>query len=72
MEKAQCVESLVEVLQSVIQEHDVSGIWGFEWSTGCDRPRVGTFGGGAVMFTKDTAHWMNSAQWLELKLRESH
>lgn len=37
---------------------------GFEWATGCSRPLLGAYGGGAVLVSATGQRWMSSDGWL--------
>jgi hypothetical protein len=42
----------------------MNGVWGFEYSNTCSRPRADAYGGGAVVFTLTTEKWMNTYHWM--------
>lgn len=39
-------------------------VMGFEWAVTCSKPRVGEFGGGAVVVTNRGIRYMNTSTWL--------
>ncbi len=43
---------------------------GFEWSNTCSKPRLNSFGGGAVVIDKNGLGWMNTGEWLETEMRK--
>ena len=41
-----------------------------EWAETCSKPRIGEFGGGAFVVSKEGSHYMNTGTWACKKIRE--
>jgi hypothetical protein len=54
----------VSLVQAYLNKFDLDTKIGFSWAFTCSSPRIGEFGGGAVVVTKDDEKWMNTDQWL--------
>ncbi len=53
----------------------ITGLWGFEWSHTCSRPRLGAFGGGALVIdlaSGETLGTISSNEWLTSTLADPH
>jgi hypothetical protein len=51
----------------------ITGLWGFEWSHTCSRPRLGAFGGGALVIdlaSGETLGTISSNEWLTRTLAD--
>jgi hypothetical protein len=46
----------------------LDGVWGFEYTNTCSRPRADAYGGGAVVFTRTSENWMNTYHWMTKKI----
>ena len=53
-----------EFLQVVLEKFEIDEPVGFCWSDDCDKPALDTFGGGAMIVTRQGFHWMNTYEWL--------
>lgn len=42
----------------------------FEWANTCSKPRVDSFGGGAVFITATESRWLNTTDWLVKQTQE--
>jgi hypothetical protein len=62
------VEGTVLGLQYVLRHFNMPTRVGFSWADTCSKPRLGEFGGGAVVFTGTTIEWLNVYSWLEEKM----
>jgi hypothetical protein len=50
---------------------DLTGLWGFEHSNTCSRPRLDAFGGGAHVIdlgARKCVGWVNTQTWLAAAL----
>lgn len=47
-------QQVIDFVRLCARTLDLSGRWGFQWSTTCTRPRVNAFGGGAHVLDLDT------------------
>ena len=62
---------LLEIVLSYAMEtwSNVPSPQGFEWANWCSSPRVGEFGGGALVLRRGAApKWMNTGQWLSCEM----
>ena len=53
----------------------ITGLWGFEWSHTCSRPRLEAFGGGALVIdlaSGKTLGTISSNEWLTRTLADPH
>lgn len=57
------VEKLADFLHDLIILCNLDPI-GFEWANTCSKPRLESFGGGAVWITKDGFEWLSTNTWL--------
>ena len=62
------VEGTVLWLQYVLRYFNMPARVGFSWALTCNEPRLGEFGGGAVVFTGTKVEWLNVYSWLEEKM----
>lgn len=44
--------------------------WVLPWAEYCSKPRVGEFGGGACVVTKDEIKWLNMGDWVVDTVKE--
>lgn len=44
--------------------------WQLSWAEYCSKPRVGEFGGGAFVVTKDEIRWLNMGDWVADTIKE--
>jgi hypothetical protein len=61
------VEAVTAFILRLAEELDLSGLWGFEHSNACSRPRLGAFGGGATVIdlgARKVIGWVNTQTWL--------
>ncbi len=66
------VESVITFVLRLAEKLDLTGLWGFEYSNTCSRPRLGAFGGGAqviVLGARTTIAWTNTNEWLATALK---
>ena len=53
----------------------ITGLWGFEWSHTCSKPRLDAFGGGALVIdlaSGETLGTISSNEWLTRTLADPH
>ena len=65
------VEAVIAFILRLAEELDLSGLWGFEHSSTCSRPRLDGFGGGAHVIdlgARKLIGWMNTQTWLAQSL----
>lgn len=58
------VEFMADAIEYILRTYQLDEIVGFEWSTGCTKPRLDAFGGGAVVITKDGQEWVDTTGWV--------
>ena len=61
------VEAVIAFIFRLAEELDLSGLWGFEHSNTCSRPRLDAFGGGAHVIdlgARKVIGWVNTQTWL--------
>lgn len=61
------IEQVIGFVLRLANDLDLSGLWGFEYSNSCSRPRAGAFGGGAHVIdlgARTTIGWTNTNEWL--------
>lgn len=61
------IEAVIAFILRLAKELDLSGLWGFEHSSTCSRPRLDGFGGGAHVIdlgARKVIGWMNTQTWL--------
>lgn len=61
------VEAVTAFILRLAEELDLSGLWGFEHSNTCSRPRLDAFGGGAHLIdlgARKVIGWVNTQTWL--------
>lgn len=64
------LEQTVDLVQQYLQKFDPDYAWTMTWASWCGKPRIGEFGGGAVVVTATEQRWMNTWDWVENKLKE--
>jgi hypothetical protein len=65
------VEAVIGFVLRLAEDLDLTGIWGFEYSNSCSRPRVDAFGGGAHVIdlgARKTIGWTSTNEWLAAAL----
>lgn len=65
------IEQVIGFVLRLAADLDLSGLWGFEYSNSCSRPRLGAFGGGAHVIdlgARTTIGWTNTNEWLTAAL----
>ena len=65
------VENVIAVVLRLAEELDLTGLWGFEHSNTCSRPRLDAFGGGAHVTdlgARKCVGWVNTQTWLAAAL----
>jgi hypothetical protein len=66
------VEAVTAFILRLAEELDLSGLWGFEHSNTCSRPRLDAFGGGAHVIdlgARKVTGWVNTQTWLAAALK---
>lgn len=60
-----CVDRIAHLVQKFLRTFRPKDSWSLTYATTCSRPRVGEFGGGAVVVAADRIRWINSHHWCE-------
>jgi len=63
------LEALVGVVCAFQQRFQITEPWSLTWADTCSRPRIGEFGGGAVVVCKGEAEWLHTWSWCEDRKR---
>ena len=66
------VEAVIAFVLRLAETLDLSGLWGFEHSNTCSRPRLDAFGGGAHVIdlgARKVIGWVNNQTWLAAALK---
>jgi hypothetical protein len=68
------IDQVVDVVQEFLRKFRPDACFRLEYADTCSKPRVGEFGGGAVLVTAVGADWMNTGDWLSRQLEafETH
>ena len=59
------LEILANIIQEFIRTFRPDEIIGWEYACTCSKPRLGEFGGGCVVVSKDRIRWTNTADILQ-------
>ncbi len=65
------VEAVIRFVLRLAEEFDLTGLWGFQYSLTCSRPRLDAFGGGAHAIdlgARKSIGWTSSQEWLAAAL----
>lgn len=57
------IDNIANFIHHLIEALDLPP-FGFEWANTCSKPRLESFGGGAVWITKEGFDWCSTNQWL--------
>jgi len=55
-------EDIVLLVQTFLRKFRPGSVWSMEWSMGCDRPKIGAFGGGGVVISATEEEWIDTSQ----------
>lgn len=58
------LDALAEMLQEFLVKFRPDQYITFSWADTCSKPRIDSFGGGAVFITNDDIRWMNTYDWM--------
>jgi hypothetical protein len=65
------VEAVIRFVLRLADALDLTGLWGFQYSLTCSRPRIDAFGGGAHVIdlgARKSVGWTSSQEWLAAAL----
>ena len=65
------VEAVISFVLRLADALDLTGLWGFQYSLTCSRPRIDAFGGGAHVIdlgARKSVGWTSSQEWLAAAL----
>ncbi|NJM81159.1 MAG: hypothetical protein HC844_00535 [Tabrizicola sp.] len=65
------VEGVIRFVLRLAEELDLTGLWGFDYSHSCSRPRLEAFGGGAHVIdlgARKSIGWISTHEWLTAAL----
>jgi len=57
------IEEAVRMVQKFFKRWRPQAVASIEFAYTCDKPRIGAFGGGAVVFTAETDEWFGTSTW---------
>ncbi len=61
------VEQVIAYVLQCAEALNLSGVWGFRWGLGCDKPRLDAYGGGAQVLDlgrRESVGWIDCEHWL--------
>jgi hypothetical protein len=64
------LDSLVDFLQEFINRFRPEMLFVITWAETCSKPRIGQFGGGAVVIHRDGARWLTAWAWAREQIEE--
>ena len=64
------LEVLAELLQDFLRKFRPDQPIAFSWADTCSKPRLDSFGGGAVFITKEDILWMSTWSWIAEQRKE--
>jgi len=64
------VEAVAHILQDWLVETGSDKALQFEWANTASKPRLDSYGGGAVHITAGNIDWMNTSMWLSAMRRD--
>lgn len=62
-------DQAAEFLQEFLRKFRPDRVIGFGWADTCSKPRLDTFGGGAVVVSATDFSWVNTHEWLAEMLK---
>jgi hypothetical protein len=65
------VEGVIRSVLRLAEQLDLTGLWGFDYSHSCSRPRLEAFGGGAHVIdlgARKSIGWISTHEWLTAAL----
>lgn len=62
-EDAGNIEHVVLLVRAFLKKFRPKTCWTLEYADTCSRPRIGAFGGGAVLVTATDAQWLSTSTW---------
>lgn len=64
------VDQVICLVREFLSLHRPGEVFTLSWADTCSSPRLGEFGGGAVIVTAEGADWVNTWAWLAEKKKE--
>jgi hypothetical protein len=64
-EESTVIDMVAYVIAAFQKKFKCELAWQMSWSAGCSKPRIGEFGGGAVVVYKGECHWINARSWAD-------
>ena len=62
-EDAVNIEHIVLLVRAFLKKFRPKTCWTLEYAETCSKPRIGAFGGGAVIVTATNAQWLSTGMW---------
>lgn len=63
------IENAVAFVQTALAWLELDTIVTFSWADTCSKPRLDSFGGGAVAITRHATDWLNTYDWCQAQIR---
>ena len=64
------LDQLADLVQTLMREFDLDGVFVASWSISCSKMRPSEFDGGAVAVSKDKMIWVNARDEVEKKVEK--
>lgn len=64
------IEAAVEFIQAFFTQFRPDDYLTIEWAETCSKPRLGEFGGGAVVITRANVSWLFTSEWVANQVQE--
>jgi len=64
------LSGLMNLIVIWMRKFQVKEPFKLQWADICSKPRLDEFGGGAVVITTQGIFWMNTAEWVDKKIKE--
>ena len=64
-EESADLERIAHLVRKFLQQFRQQACWSLTYATGCSKPRVGEFGGGAMFVTADEVRWQDAYDFVE-------
>ena len=63
------VDYTADLVQALLKRFNLDLVVSFEWANTCSKPRLGAFGGGAVVISRRNADWFNNGTFVETAVK---
>ena len=59
------LENVANTVKTFLAKFRPNEIWSMEFAFTCSKPRIGEFGGGAMIVTATDIKWLNTTTWIQ-------